>query len=93
MRYSFGLRFAALGLLEFIDWGGLDILYYASGNLEKEMQNPCFSAPDIIEEKMNKGALGMGAGVGVYKWEELDQERFKLENLRKFVEMLNLNSA
>jgi len=27
VRYGFGLRFAVLGLLEFIDWGGLDILY------------------------------------------------------------------
>ncbi len=35
VRYGFGLRFAALGLLEFIDWGGLDIWYYASGYLEK----------------------------------------------------------
>ena len=51
VRYGFGLRFAALGLLEFIDWGGLNILYYASRYLEKQMQNPRFAAPDIIAEK------------------------------------------
>ena len=33
VRVGFGLRFAVLGLLEFIDWGGNDILYYASGHL------------------------------------------------------------
>ena len=38
---------------------------------------------------MSKGALGMGAGEGMYKWEEHDQERFKLEKLRKFAELLN----
>ena len=37
VRYGFGLCFAALGLLEFIDWGGLDILYYPSEYFEKEM--------------------------------------------------------
>ena len=79
VRYGFGLRFAALGLLEFINWGWLDILYYASGYLEKEMQCPRFDAPDIIAEKMSKGALGMGAGEGVFKWQEHDQERFKLD--------------
>jgi 3-hydroxybutyryl-CoA dehydrogenase len=30
IRYGFGFRYAVLGLLEFIDWGGGDILYYAS---------------------------------------------------------------
>ena len=40
VRYGFGLRFAALGLLEFIDWGGLDILYYASGYLGKTDAKP-----------------------------------------------------
>ncbi|HET9619049.1 MAG TPA: 3-hydroxyacyl-CoA dehydrogenase NAD-binding domain-containing protein, partial [Pseudolabrys sp.] len=30
VKYGFGFRFAILGLLEFIDWGGGDILYYAS---------------------------------------------------------------
>ena len=30
VRLGFGLRFSVLGLLEFIDWGGGDILYYAS---------------------------------------------------------------
>ena len=30
IRVGFGLRFAILGLIEFIDWGGNDILYYAA---------------------------------------------------------------
>ena len=34
IRYGFGFRYAVLGLLEFIDWGGGDILYYASRYLE-----------------------------------------------------------
>ena len=35
IRTGFGLRFSVLGLLEFIDWGGGDILFYASQYLEK----------------------------------------------------------
>jgi 3-hydroxybutyryl-CoA dehydrogenase len=35
IRTGFGLRFSVLGLLEFIDWGGGDILYYASQYLQK----------------------------------------------------------
>lgn len=93
VRYGFGLRFAALGLLEFIDWGRLDILYYAGGYLQKGMQNHRFAAPDIIEEKMREGALGMGTREGMYQWQERDQETFKREKLRKFVHLLNMNGA
>ena len=46
-----------------------------------------------MAEKMSKGALGIGAGEGMYKWEGLDRESFKLEKLRKFVELLKLNGA
>ena len=35
INVGFGPRFAVLGLLEFIDWGGGDILYYASEYLSK----------------------------------------------------------
>ena len=34
IKYGFGIRFAVLGMLEFIDWGGGDILYYASRYLK-----------------------------------------------------------
>ena len=33
IRLGIGLRFAVLGMLEFIDWGGGDILYHASNYL------------------------------------------------------------
>ena len=35
IKYGFGFRFAVLGMLEFIDWGGGDILYYASRYLDQ----------------------------------------------------------
>ena len=41
----------SLGLLEFIDWGGLDILYYASGYLEKEMQSRRLLRPILLQKK------------------------------------------
>ena len=37
IKYGFGFRFAVLGMLEFIDWGGGDILYYASRYLTKAL--------------------------------------------------------
>jgi 3-hydroxybutyryl-CoA dehydrogenase len=93
VRYGFGLRFAVLGLLEFIDWGGLDILYYASAYMQREMQQDRFAAPAIVAEKMQAGETGMSAGKGIYDWQNRDQDNFKLEKMRQFAEMLKMNGV
>ena len=48
IKYGFGFRYAALGLLEFIDWGGGDILYYASRYLEGALDSDRYRAPEVI---------------------------------------------
>ena len=37
IKYGFGIRYAVLGMLEFIDFGGGDILYYASRYLTEAL--------------------------------------------------------
>ena len=93
VRYGFGLRFAVLGLLEFIDWGGLDILYYASGYMQDAMKNDRFAAPDIIKAKMDAGETGMAVGKGMYDYEGHDIDAFRQKKLRQFTEMLIINDA
>src|ERR1700748_1467425 len=46
IKYGFGFRYAVLGLLEFIDWGGGDILYYASRYLEGALGSDRYRAPE-----------------------------------------------
>ncbi|MGE0563476.1 MAG: 3-hydroxyacyl-CoA dehydrogenase NAD-binding domain-containing protein, partial [Pseudolabrys sp.] len=48
VKYGFGFRFAVMGLLEFIDWGGGDILNYASRYLSGAKNDQRFEAPDIV---------------------------------------------
>ena len=45
VKYGFGFRFAVLGLLEFIDWGGGDTLHYASAYLSQALNHPRYDAP------------------------------------------------
>ena len=52
IKYGFGVRFATLGMLEFIDWGGGDILYYASRYLTDALGSERYAAPQIIERNM-----------------------------------------
>lgn len=88
IRYGFGFRFAVLGLLEFIDWGGGDILYYASNYLRQALNAERFAAPEIIERNMRDGKLGMRSGSGFYDFESMDVERYRGEVLTRFVDLL-----
>jgi 3-hydroxybutyryl-CoA dehydrogenase len=68
IRYGFGFRLSVFGLLEFIDLGGLDILYYADRFLYAAYKSERFKAPNFIEEKMKRGETGPRAGKGIYEY-------------------------
>lgn len=88
VRYGFGLRFAVLGLLEFIDWGGGDILYYASKYMTGAIGEPRFGAPGVIERNMAENRIGMRTGAGFYDWQSIDVPAFRREKLAALVRML-----
>jgi 3-hydroxybutyryl-CoA dehydrogenase len=87
-KYGFGFRFAILGLLEFIDWGGGDILYYASQYMTKATGQDRFSAPKIINDNMEKNRNGLKDGKGFLNYENLDIKKYQENRLLAFVEML-----
>jgi 3-hydroxybutyryl-CoA dehydrogenase len=88
VKYGFGLRFAVLGLLEFIDWGGGDILYYASRYLTKALDNERYAAPEIVERNMREGHIGMKTGRGFLDYDKIDLESHRLERLAAFATLL-----
>ena len=88
VKYGFGLRFAVLGLLEFIDWGGGDILYYASRYLTKALGNERYAAPEIVERNMREGRIGMKTGRGFLDYDKIDLESHRLERLGAFASLL-----
>lgn len=87
VRTGFGLRFAVLGLLEFIDWGGGDILYYASRYLSTELGDR-YRAPDIVERNMHEGRNGLRDGTGFYDWRGSDVPAYREKRLGDFSRML-----
>lgn len=87
-RYGLGFRFAVLGVLEFIDWGGGDILYYASKYLAQATGEQRFAAPDIVDRNMREGRTGMRSGEGFYDFRKLDLDAYQGERLTRFVGLL-----
>lgn len=87
-RYGFGFRFAILGLLEFIDWGGGDILYHASNYMTEATGDRRFAAPDIVNRFMQEGKTGLNAGSGFYDYSKVDSEKFRNTRMAAFVSLL-----
>lgn len=88
-RVGFGLRFAILGLIEFIDWGGNDILYYAGNYMKDAFQSDRFEVPAIAEQYMKEGRNGLREGRGFYDYRNIDVDAYQLETLRKLIDLID----
>ena len=88
IKYGFGIRFATLGMLEFIDWGGGDILYHASRYMRDALGAERYAPPQIVERNMAEGRRGLRDGAGFLNYEGLDVEAYRRERLKAFVELL-----
>jgi 3-hydroxybutyryl-CoA dehydrogenase len=88
IKYGFGVRFATLGMLEFIDWGGGDILYHASRYLTRALGDDRYAAPNIVERNMAEGRIGLKTGQGFLDYESRDLDAYRRERLAAFVALL-----
>lgn len=88
VRAGFGLRFAVLGLLEFIDWGGNDILYHASKHLSRTVDKNRYGTPEIIEKNMQAGRNGIREGRGFYNYQDMDVDAYRRDRLTRFLELV-----
>ena len=88
IRVGFGPRFAVLGLLEFIDWGGGDILHHASAFLADKIDAGRFTAPAIISDNMANGRRGLRDGTGFYDYSGVDIDAYRAGRLTAFVALL-----
>lgn len=88
IRVGFGVRYAVMGLIEFIDWGGGDILYYASRYLKDALGSDRYAAPEVVERNMADGRIGLRTGQGFYDFADADVDEYQRETLRKFVDLL-----
>ena len=82
-RYGFGLRYASIGVVEFIDFGGNDILYHASRYLSGALSRERYTAPAIIDRLMHEGRDGLRSGEGFYDWRGRDPAEYRRDVLSR----------
>jgi len=82
-RYGLGLRFAALGVVEFIDFGGCDILHHASREMSASLDAGRYTAPAIVGKMVEQGRLGLKSGSGFYDYEGRDVAAYRRDVLSR----------
>jgi 3-hydroxybutyryl-CoA dehydrogenase len=87
-RYGMGLRFAAIGVVEFIDFGGCDILHHASREMSKSIDAGRYKAPAIVERMMEENRLGMKTASGFYDYEGRDLPAYRQDVMRRTLGLL-----
>ena len=88
VNFGFGPRFAVLGLLEFIDWGGGDILYFADQYLSEKV-DARYTAPDIVVSNMKNQKNGIRDGVGFFNYTDVDITEYRERRMKDFVSLLS----
>ncbi len=89
IKAGFGFRLCVFGLLEFIDLGGLDILYHADQFLYSAFRQEQFKVPSSIKERMEKGEIGARTGKGLYDYSGIDTRSLFENRYQGFTELLD----
>lgn len=82
-RFGLGLRFAAIGVVEFIDFGGADILHHASREMSASVDAARYAAPPIVGRMVESGRLGVKTGSGFHDYAGRDLARYRRDVLAR----------
>ena len=67
MKYGLGFRWACLGPLETVDFGGLDVFYHISEYLMPDLEDS-HAVPELLAKKFQAGEYGVKNGKGFYDY-------------------------
>ena len=87
-RAGMGFRYASVGIFEFIDWGGVDILHRASRFMTAATGDGRFAAPALVEEKIARNELGPKTGRGFFAYDGDRRDAFETAKLRALLRQL-----
>jgi 3-hydroxybutyryl-CoA dehydrogenase len=87
-KAGMGFRYATVGIFEFIDWGGVDILHRASGFLAKALGDERFRPARLVVEKVARNELGPKTGRGFFDYTGDRREAFETAKVRALLRQL-----
>jgi 3-hydroxybutyryl-CoA dehydrogenase len=90
IKAGFGFRLGVMGLIEFVDLGGVDILFHAGEYLHGKLGQDQFEPPRLVREKMAADEVGPRTGKGFYDYKDVDVRKLFNLKYQGFAELLRL---
>jgi 3-hydroxybutyryl-CoA dehydrogenase len=90
MKYGLAFRWACIGPLETMDFGGLDTFYHVASYLMEDLDDR-HTVPALLKEHYDKGELGVKTKKGFYDYsngKDVEATKARDEKLRKVFEAL-----
>ena len=90
MKYGLGFRWACIGPLETVDFGGIDTFYHIAEYLVPDLADS-HAVPALLKEHYDKGELGVKAGKGFYDYsdgKDVAATKARDEKLKKLFDAL-----
>src|SRR6185369_16182951 len=87
-RAGMGFRYATVGIFEFIDWGGVDILHRASRFMTEATGDPRFRPARLVEDKIARNELGPKTGRGFFDYAGERRDSFETAKIRALLRQL-----
>jgi 3-hydroxybutyryl-CoA dehydrogenase len=92
-KAGMGFRYSTIGIFEFIDWGGVDILHRASGFMTKALNDDRFRAARLVDEKIARNELGPKTGRGFFDYAGDKRDTFETAKVRALLRQLKRNAT
>ena len=87
-KAGMGFRYGTIGIFEFIDWGGVDILHRASAFLTDALGDGRFRAARLVDEKIARNELGPKTGRGFFDYTGDRRDTFETAKVRALLRQL-----
>jgi 3-hydroxybutyryl-CoA dehydrogenase len=87
-KAGLGFRYGTIGIFEFIDWGGVDILHRASRFMSEALGDDRFRAARLVEEKIAQNQLGPKTGRGFFDYTGERRDAFETAKVRALLQQL-----
>lgn len=87
LKMSLGIRLPIVGVLQSMDFSGLDLMLTSRKNIPIEL-SPHSGVPKIVEEKVKKGELGVKTSKGLYDYSGRSTDEILRERDLKYLKIL-----
>jgi len=87
LKASLGIRLPIVGVLQSMDFTGLDFIFASRKDTPIEL-SPHSGLPQIVEQKVRKGELGVKTGKGLYDYSGKSTEEILRERDLKYLKIL-----